>query len=160
MCDQARQWEPIERIVMPLFHHHWESGRLQRISTARELGQPLPSLLFEMTTKSLLKNFFKLFAWSKGLMVSRNQDTLTLPNETDRMKPLLLSYTCKIETPSSHPNSKDLDLTRSHLDQSRTKDARKRRKNLTSNLGDQQARMCWHEREREPKGVSRLDCCH
>jgi hypothetical protein len=58
------------------------------------------------------------------------------------MKPLLLSYTCKIETPSSHPNSKDLDLTRSHLDQSRTKDARKRRKNLTSNLGDQQARMC------------------
>jgi len=62
-------------------------------------------------------------------MVSGNHDTLTLPRETKRTKCLLLSYTRKTETPSSQTNSKDLDSTKNHLDQPRTNEARKAKKN-------------------------------
>jgi hypothetical protein len=65
-----------------------------------------------------LEDFTKYFECStcSKALVTINHNTLTLPSETKRTKPLLFSYTRKIETPSSQMNSKEFDSTKKHLE--------------------------------------------
>jgi hypothetical protein len=62
------------------------------------------------------KNSFDTSALSSSSMIATNQSTVALPKETGCIKPLLLSKTHKIATPSSIANLKDFDSTKIHLE--------------------------------------------
>lgn len=105
-------------------------------------------------------NSFECFVWSKALLVSSNNDTLTLPNETERTNLYFFHTPIKMR-PGLTVKFKGLRFDKqpswsNHLNQPITNKARKT-KNPITRVGNQQARkkmmglayMRRRERERD-----------